>query len=1219
MSLRDEAKAMRLRLAQLEGTTEESTYLSKTPTVTGHPTSISRLSTSVGVEASALTTATTAVTATLDGGTSTTNASRSGKYSRVTLEKKLKKVEKMLDRSASDTKEYKKLQKKWTEYRNQLGQEQEQVEQECKDDTTRIDTKRSKEKPELVNYPNQLCESKESVEILRREDFREEARRLMKKALKKKKEGEIDADGTGSIKEEQTRKLVEERMEEVRYLNEEKRERLKKKQRDIKLTEERRHQELTIRPDETVKEKTVNKESKTEATQTGSIYHNDDKAERKEKKTYLEEARTLKKEAMKKKRKEEKKIEKDEEERRQRHNNDDDDRRRTEISLIEARTSKKEAMEKKHMEEKKIEKDEEERRQRRNNDDDDRREIYLEEARTLKNEAIEKKRKEEKQIEKEEGIRQQRQHNDDDRGEKEAYLVEARRLKQEATEKKRIENEQRYNPLDTIATENRKDEKPNAYTSTMKIPPNNTSGQQKIDFIGGRSKDKELEKREQKQRDAHETRKSENEGTTANDIQDLERNIGEKDQQSLECRTKEEKDERSLHQKSIGSSTKSSMNFLDLTYLHEPYSDNTKKILGDLESNETRRNKIERVLMQNDIPISENIAYEEAKDKIADITVLMKELMAVEKDSYTLEKKYFPLEEQLAKYTTALMLTDEFAEDQVRLEENWEDSIETGNIAALHKLRSHMPVKIRHMTEEELAITTTPNGKNLPKVFARKVKRTNILQLLRVDPDDIEKMHPSLLESMRTTGLTLTERRAIHEHFRDMVDKWAKKRSDPSIEKKWQWYQSLRSKFKEMLNAYSICVEKYGPPGNHLYSKRSDPGGGGCPLLGNQCPLKADANMDYNEDYGYTKEAEYESGSGIMSPRSSSCPQHITSEAKSSETEMIDGFRSRLHLDANETEVDKKVLRALLHSHKRITNLEKQLTLAGLSLPKENISYCVAKTRVSELTEELQKIASSMGNTNDAKELPEQERNFGKLSEELDKYNNALMLTKEWAQEQKDKECQWEIYVSQANYEALQKIWRHMPVHIRNMSETALASYSTPNGKVLPVAIIKKFKRTNILMILRIDPTDIELMHPSSLEAMRTTGLTLTERRALHEHLKGIASKWKEMKNNKLCGRKWMWHASLKSKFKDMLEKYDKHVETYGPSENHPYRKRNDPSGTGCALLGNQCPIKADQTMDYNDDYGFPDHAEYEKQSVAKSNLPTMDELEKRKRENEFY
>jgi len=720
MSLRNEAKVMRLRLAQLESknknTADKSTYLSKTPTVTDHPTSISRVPTSVGVEASALTTATTAVAATLDEGTSTTNASKSGKYSRGTLEKKLKKVEKMLDRSAPDTKEYKKLQKKWTEYRNQLGQEQEQVQQEC-EDITRIDTKMSKEKPELANDPSQRCESKESVETLRREDFREEARRLMKKALNKKKEGKIGADEAGSI--EQERKHLEERLKEVRRLNEEKEEILEKKRR-------------------TVKEKTLNKESKTEATQTGSIYHNDDEVER----TYLEEARTLKKEAMEKKRKEEKKIEKEEKERRQSQKNDDDRRRK---------------------------------------------ETYLEEARTLEKEAMEKKSKEEKKIEEEEEERQQRQNNDDDKRKREAYLEEARRLKQEATEKKRIENEQRYNSLDRIATENGKVEKSNADTSTTKFPSNNTSGQQKIDFIGGiqrmaeiqRSKDKETEVREQKQRYIDETRKSENEGATANDICDLVRNNDEKDQQSIERQTKEEKDQRSLHQESTESSTKFSKYFLDLRYLHEPYSGNTKRVLGDLESNEIRRNKIERVLMQNGIPISENITYEEAKDKIADVTVSMKELMAVEKDSYTLEKKYFSLEEQLAKYTTALMLTDEFAEEQLRLEKNWEDSIETGNVTALHKLRSHMPVKIRHMTEEELATTTTPNGKKLPKVFARKVKRTNILQLLRVDPDDIEKMHPSLLESMRTTGLTLTERRAIHEHFRDMVDRWAKKEIQP--------------------------------------------------------------------------------------------------------------------------------------------------------------------------------------------------------------------------------------------------------------------------------------------------------------------------------------------------------------------------------------------------------------------------------------------------------
>ena len=39
----------------------------------------------------------------------------------------------------------------------------------------------------------------------------------------------------------------------------------------------------------------------------------------------------------------------------------------------------------------------------------------------------------------------------------------------------------------------------------------------------------------------------------------------------------------------------------------------------------------------------------------------------------------------------------------------------------------------------------------------------------------------------------------------------------------------------------------------------------------------------------------------------------------------------------------------------------------------------------------------------------------------------------------------------------------------------------------------------------------------------------------------------------------------------------------------------------------------------YNDDYGFPDQAEYEKQSVAKSNLLTMDDIDKRKREDEAY
>jgi len=559
------------------------------------------------------------------------------------------------------------------------------------------------------------------------------------------------------------------------------------------------------------------------------------------------------------------------------------------------------------------------------------------------------------------------------------------------------------------------------------------------------------------------------------------------------------------------------------------------------------------------------------------------------------------------------MLTDEYAEENRRLEQEWEDSITDDNIIAIQKLRSHMPVKVRHMSEDQLVTAVSPNGKTLPKAFARKFKRTNILQLIRVNPDNIEMMHPSLLEGMRSTGLTLTERRALHHHLKDVVERWTEKKSDPSIEKKWHWYQMLRSKFKETLNAYLRCVEQYGPPGDHQYAKRNDPNGGGCPLLGNQCPIKADATFDYGEDYGYTKDATYEdSGDGSESKnnllKGTSIPKKkLTKAPKASEAEIIQEFRQRLRLDADETEVDKKLLRELYHSDKRTQAFEKQLTHAGLSLPEEDIPYSVAKNRLAELTEELKNVVIDMGSTSDAKQIAKLEHTFGELSQELDKYTNALMLTKEWAQEQKDKERQWEIDISPGNYEALQKVRRHMPVNIKNMSESSLATDPTPNGKTLPKAMAKKFKRTNILMILRTNPSSIEQMHPSSLEAMRTTGLTLTERRAIHEHLKEIAPKWKAMTGDKMCERKWTWHASLQSKLKEMLEKYDKHVEQYGPPENH-----------NCSLIGNQCPIKADLATNYEGDYGYPDGAEYEQKTVAKSNLLSMEELEKRRREDGY-
>jgi hypothetical protein len=78
--------------------------------------------------------------------------------------------------------------------------------------------------------------------------------------------------------------------------------------------------------------------------------------------------------------------------------------------------------------------------------------------------------------------------------------------------------------------------------------------------------------------------------------------------------------------------------------------------------------------------------------------------------------------------------------------------------------------------------------------------------------------------------------------------------------------------------------------------------------------------------------------------------------------------------------------------------------------------------------------------------------------------------------------------------EAFKKLRRHMPVEVRNLSEVALCTQPTPNRNVLPKAIARKFKPTNVLQLLRINLEDIGPMHPSTLEYVRQTGLTLTER-----------------------------------------------------------------------------------------------------------------------------
>jgi len=623
--------------------------------------------------------------------------------------------------------------------------------------------------------------------------------------------------------------------------------------------------------------------------------------------------------------------------------------------------------------------------------------------------------------------------------------------------------------------------------------------------------------------------------------------------------------------------------------LNLPTSGNTETILRELSATEDYHKKLEKHLTRNGIQIPADIPYEVCKDKIASITKQMMDLQAIEQDPYKLEKRYFELEQEMVKYSTAMMLTDEWAKEQQRLEQEWEESIRADNIAALQKVRSHMPVNVRSMTEEALASERTPNGKTLPKAFARKFKRTNVLQLLRVNPRDIEKMHPSYFEGMRTTGLTLTERRALHEHVKGIGSKWAKLKADKNVERKWLWFDGLKRKFMEMQTAYDLHRDD--PQSRHV---------------------KSDRILDYNDDYGFSVEAEYESSgshgkseSHITNETNNKALAHVQPKKKADDAEIMTLIRDRLQLRDPDSEADKKLLRELYHAEKRTRLLEKSLRQARIEIAEDDIPYAEAKAKVAELTEKIKAVADDMMSTSDMKRAAMLEKDFGTLAADLTRYQNAMMESTEWAAEQLEKERQWEESLKLKNQIALKMIRRHMPVNIRDMSEDDLVNLTTPNGRALPLQIARKFKRTNILLLLRMHPTSIEPMHPSSLESMRTTGLTLTERRALHEHLRDLGRKWKSLAKDKMAERKWTWHESLRTKFKELVNAYDAHVEKYGPE--------------GCPSLGNRCHVKADRAVDYLGDYGFPEDAEYIVDSVAKSNLLTMEDIKKRRQEEEAF
>jgi transcriptional antiterminator Rof (Rho-off) len=287
------------------------------------------------------------------------------------------------------------------------------------------------------------------------------------------------------------------------------------------------------------------------------------------------------------------------------------------------------------------------------------------------------------------------------------------------------------------------------------------------------------------------------------------------------------------------------------------------ELLQKLEAAEKRQAKLEKQLAAAGVAIAEDIDYDVCVKKVEEIGKRMNEIGGSDvthpdKDEQNrLREEYFKLEQEMEKYNNALLLTDEYQAEQERLERKWEDDNAPGNRESLKKLRRHMPVEVRNMSEAQLTTEPTPNGKYLPKETAKKFKRTNVLQLIRRAPDDIVRMHPSTLENMRVTGLTLTERRALYEHLKDVGPQWKAMKAEKMTERKWTWYNMMKNNFKENLASWQRHVDQYGPPGAHPYATRANPNEG-CPLIGKQCPLKADKLIDYDGDYGFAADAQYE-------------------------------------------------------------------------------------------------------------------------------------------------------------------------------------------------------------------------------------------------------------------------------------------------------------------------------------------------------------------------
>ena len=208
----------------------------------------------------------------------------------------------------------------------------------------------------------------------------------------------------------------------------------------------------------------------------------------------------------------------------------------------------------------------------------------------------------------------------------------------------------------------------------------------------------------------------------------------------------------------------------------------------------------------------------------------------------------------MSKYITALSLTDEYANERIQQEQQWEQKNIKKNQIALEAIRSYMPVNIRNMTNDELSAPQEDGRREgLSKDMIKKFRRTNVLQLLRVDPITISKWHPSTIEAYRVTGLTITERRALHHHLLKVGNIWNTKNQtisggggDPMNNRKLTWYQTMKMNFKEALDRYERHVATTATTGSGDTSTDNHQ----CNMIGKQCPVRANLSIDYYYSQG---------------------------------------------------------------------------------------------------------------------------------------------------------------------------------------------------------------------------------------------------------------------------------------------------------------------------------------------------------------------------------